>query len=72
MTDRYFALTVLLDEDTREDDAKYIIDAIKMIRGVKAVEPHVSNLDVWAGETRARMRLAEELWDVLFPKKPTP
>lgn len=70
MTDRYFALTVLLDKDIREDDAQPIIDAIKMIRRVKAVEPHVSNMEVWAGETRARMKLAEEIWSILFPKNP--
>jgi len=28
MTDRYYALTVLLDEDIRDDDAEAIINAI--------------------------------------------
>lgn len=37
MTDRYFALTVLLKKDTREDDAERILNAIEMIKGVSKV-----------------------------------
>ena len=69
MTDRIFALTVLLDEDVREDDAASIIAAIQMIKHVLKVEPHVSNLDTWAAEARARTDLTRQLWKVLLKEK---
>ena len=67
MTDRYFALTVLLDRDIREDDAEHILHAIRMIKGVLKVEPHVTDVDMWAAESRARHKLVAELWKVLYP-----
>lgn len=67
MTDRYFALTVLLTKDTRSDDAEPIIEAIKMIKGVHTVEPHISDMDTWAAETRAKRELGQKLWEVLYP-----
>jgi hypothetical protein len=67
MTDRYFALTVTLDHATRDDDAQPIIDAIKMIRGVQEVVPHVANVELhWAKETAVR-ELTKKLWSVLYP-----
>lgn len=69
MTDRIFALTVLLDEDVREDDAAPIIAAIQMIKHVLKVESHISNLDTWAAEARARTDLTRQLWEVLLKEK---
>ncbi len=43
MTDRYVAFTVILDRETREDDARPILDAIAMIRGVREVVPVVED-----------------------------
>ena len=68
MTDRYFALTVLLVKDTRSDDAEPVIEAIKMIKGVANVVPHVVSPDLWCAEERARLELAQKLWKVLHPK----
>lgn len=65
MTDRIFALSVVLDEDVRADDIKPLIAAIKMLRHVQAVQGHVTNMELWAAEERARMRLVRELWMVL-------
>ncbi len=67
MTDRYYALTVLLEKDVREDDAEHILHAIRMVKGVLKVEPHVSNPDLWAAETRARYALGRELLKVIYP-----
>lgn len=69
MTDRYFALTVLLDKDIRSDDAEPIIKAIEMIKHVQKVEPHVSDLSQWGAEERARRELGEKLFAVLYPKE---
>jgi len=68
MTDRYFALTVLLEKDTRDDDAEAIINAILMIKGVADVSPLVANSELWAATNRARNELRDKLWQVLYPK----
>lgn len=65
MTNRYFALTVLLDVDMREDDAEAVINAIWMIKHVQAVEAHVANSETWAAEKRVRRNLERKLWEVL-------
>lgn len=65
MTDRYFALTVLLDRDIREDDAEFIIAAIRMIKHVYKVEPHISTRDTWAAEIRVKAKLRQKLREVL-------
>lgn len=69
MTDRFFALTVLLDQDIREDDAEPIIAAIQMIKHVQKVEPHITDAGNWAAEERARRELGQKLWEVLYPKR---
>ena len=65
MTDRYFSLVVILEKDIREDDAQAIIDAIKMIKGVLAVEPQISNPEFRAAELRAKSEIAKKLWSIL-------
>jgi len=62
MTDRIKGLTVSLTHDIRDDDCQAIIDAIKMVKGVEAVEMHVANSDDWF----ARKHVKSELRDKLF------
>lgn len=47
MTDRIKGLSVSLTHDIRDDDCQAIIDAIKMVKGVEAVEMHVTTSDDW-------------------------
>lgn len=61
MTDRYFALTVTLERDTRDDDCEPIINAIRMVRGVADVTPHVADLQLHAAEDRAKRDLEARL-----------
>lgn len=42
MTDRIMGYVVTLEKDTREDDAESTLNALRMIRGVIAVEPQIS------------------------------
>lgn len=44
MSDHTRCLVVVLDEDYRTDDAQSIVDAIKMVRGVRDVSAHVSDI----------------------------
>lgn len=69
MTDKYYALTVALEKDTRDDDAEKIINAIKMIKGVVNVKGNVSNPETWMAEERARMDLGKKLLEVVLTKK---
>ena len=65
MTDRYCALTVLLADPIRADDAEAIIEAIKMIKGVTEVTPVVVDPKTYWAREDARRRLVNELWAVL-------
>lgn len=68
MTDRYVALTVILDKEIRSDDCEPIIDAIKMIKHVLKVQPIVADAGTYWGKETARMELQKKLWDVLNEK----
>lgn len=61
MTDRYFALTVILDGEIRDDDAEAIILAIKQIRNVKDVKPHVFDTDVAIAREQGKMEAVDEI-----------
>jgi hypothetical protein len=68
MTDKYYALTVVLEKDIRKDDAEQIINAIRMIKYVLDVKGNVSNPDTWMAESRARRELGDKLFNVIYPK----
>ena len=55
MTDRYNALTVVMEKDMRDDDAEALIAAIRQLRGVLSVSGNVADL-------------GQKLWSVLYPK----
>jgi hypothetical protein len=57
VTDRIRHLTITLDADTRDDDLEPIVSAIRHIRGVAIVEPHV----VQGEEHRARQAVRADL-----------
>jgi len=68
MTDRYHTLTVVLNDDIRDDDAKPLIDAILMLRGVLSCTGIVSDSNSHMAEERARLELGEKLLDICYPK----
>lgn len=68
MTDRIHSITVVLTEDTRDDDVKPLIDAILMLKGVCSVSTHVSDFNSHMAEQRARMQIGEQLLSICFPK----
>lgn len=65
MTDRYNALTVVLESDTRDDDAQVLILAIRMLRGVQSVQPHAATSEDAIATSRVRAELSKKLWEVL-------
>jgi len=68
MTDRYYALTIALEKDIREDDCEHLINAIKMLRGVLNVTPKVVSPDTWMAEQRAYSSLQQKIYKVLADK----
>lgn len=64
MTDRVFAYTVILEKETREDDAEAITQAIRMIKGVADVSPMVANAELYFATETARRELTDKLWKV--------
>jgi hypothetical protein len=65
MTDRIHSLTVVLEQNIRDDDAKPLMDAIAQMRGVLSVTEHVADVDTHMAEERARHELRRKLYEVL-------
>ena len=68
MSDRVHSITVVLEKDIRSDDAEWVINAIKMIRGVLSVTPSVSSIETHMAEERARHALGQQLIAIIYPK----
>ncbi len=65
MSDRYHALTVLLDPPLKDEDALGLIEAIRHLRGVVDVQPHVADVDTYWAQEAARRQLIQEMYAVL-------
>lgn len=65
MSDRTRCLVVILDGDYRTDDAQSIVDAIKMVRGVRDVSVRVSDITQHVAIETAREELKRKLREVL-------
>lgn len=65
MANHYNALTIVLEEDLHEDDAKALIDAIQMMRGVLTVTPNVRDIASAVSDARAKQELTLKLLEVL-------
>lgn len=71
MTNRFNALTVVLEHDIREDEAQALIAAIQQLRGVLGVSGNVADPMNFVAEQRVRQELSTKLWSVLHPPKGT-
>lgn len=67
MSDRYHSLTVVLEQDTKDEDALQLIEAIKQMRSVLSVAGSVANITSHMAEQRARTKLGQEILKVIFP-----
>ena len=68
MTDRFNALTVVLESDIREDDAQALMSAIRLLHGVIEVKGNVSDPLQLVCDARARRELGEKFFAILYPK----
>ena len=68
MTDRYHSVAVVLKKDVREDDAEFILNAIRMIKGVLSVKPYIADHVAHMAEERAKKELEDRILEVFHPK----
>jgi hypothetical protein len=65
MSDRFNSLTVALTKDIRDDDAEWIINAIRMIKGVANVTGNVVDHNSYAASSRWKTKAREKIYQVL-------
>jgi hypothetical protein len=61
MTDRHAGYIITLAQDVREDDAKEILTALRMIKGVLSVEPIIADFDLHMAQERVRSEYRTKL-----------
>ena len=69
MTNRFHTLTVVLENDIRDDDAASLIAAIHQMRGVLTVTGVVADYESHMAEARAKADLGAKIWDVIYPNR---
>ena len=65
MSDRIKGLTVTLRDNLRDDDAQPIIEAIRLLKGVVDVTPHVADANHHMAVSLAKAQLSAKLWEAL-------
>ena len=64
MTDRAKGCTVAFKTDIRVNDVEAIVDAIKMIKGVEAVELSISSTDDWMNRVQIKSEIKGRFWEL--------
>lgn len=64
MTDRIKGVSVVLEDNIREDDAQPIIDAILQIRGVISVTKHITDFDHHTAKMQVKHEIRKKLFEV--------
>lgn len=67
MSDRIKALTVVLEQDLRQEDAEPLMAAIRQMRHVTEVSAEVADQDLYVATTRVRRELGEKLLKIVYP-----
>ncbi len=69
MTDRLKGCFVAFESDIREDDAESLINAIKHLRGVAAVNVDVADVEDWNARERVKHELWLKVYGAFFPER---
>lgn len=67
MTERIRGCWVAFERDIRVDDVEPLIEAIKRLRGVQAVEEKVADDRDWMARERAIAELRDKMKHILWP-----
>lgn len=65
MTDRHAGYVVTLATPMREDDLEATLTALRMVRGVVAVDPIVADAGLWMARRAAWYEMRNRLGDAL-------
>lgn len=65
MSDTIKGLTVTLRDGMRDDDAEHVINAIKMIVGVIAVDAHIEGVDHVMAMNQAKRQMQAKFQKVM-------
>lgn len=65
MSDRVKGLTVVLDNDYREEDIEMIKELILQIKGIKTVKESIVNVDDLINRARITIEIKEKIYDFL-------
>ena len=68
MSNRINTITVVLEEDVREEGCEAILTSILMTKGVLSAAPNVASASDYMAQQRARHELVQKLREVLYPK----
>ncbi len=72
MTDRLKGVLVTFDRDIREDDAKHILKALKMIKGVLKVQPYIAGMEDYMLYDRGHSDARRWMMDFLLKENKAP
>ena len=70
MTDRVYALTVVLEMDIREDAIEPLCAAIRQLSGVVDVRNNVTDSALWTAKTSADQHWRNALITLAYSKSP--
>ena len=65
MTDRFSAVVVYFDQPYRSDDVDSTIEVIKHLKGVRKVEPHISNYAEMMAIDEAKRQILNQILEML-------
>jgi len=65
VSDRIKALTVVLDDDYRDDSLDALVTAIRLFKGVADVKTHKVTSDDVIARMKIKRELVDKLWDAL-------
>lgn len=65
MTTKIKGFQVALDMNYREDDVEFIVNAIKMIKGVISVDPIEAEFSDYVEIVRVKQEMREKLYDLI-------
>lgn len=62
MADKVKGFTVTLEKDLSTEEAEVIMQAIRMIRGIAAVDPNITTVNDYMNRQMVKHELREKFW----------
>lgn len=65
MTDRIKGLTIVLEDNIRDDDCDRITEAIEMVKGVVSVTRHVEDADHYMAKEQVKREIGGKIMELV-------